>query len=324
VPPFLLFLLPRLLAFAAAPPDTTPGLELVRVLAAAEGGLSDDRFVDAGVGADGTVFALTGNGTIRRFRAGAPLSSWAGPGMDEGRFVRPEALALGRGAYVLESGTLTELDSTGAPTARRRLPFSLAEPVSLAVAPDGMLLVSAVAGNGPAADVFAFCPALDCPVRRFGVVASDSLSGARERTPGLVAVHGDTVVYASLWRYRIVRYVPGSDAPGVLVEGDLLAVSASTADSSHTLGRAGMAPRATGLVPLRGGGFVYSAFFPARGASMLQFLNASGNVVLSAELPIYLRAEGELPNGDLLFLRIIKDEQLVIYRLVGLDLSPTR
>jgi hypothetical protein len=309
-------------ALSAAPVqrDTQPGLAEVRVLASAQGGLTDDRFVDAAAGADGTVFALMGDGTIRRFRGGASQPSWAGPGMEEGRFVRPEALASAPdgGVYVLESGTLTVLDSTGAQRSRTPLPLALGAAASLAVAGDGTLLVSAVPGEGPSADAFAFCPVAECPGRALGPrPAADGAPGAREWAPGYLGVRGDTVFFASRASYRIVRYRPGATAPDTLADGDLLAEAPPAPADSPA--RAGLAPRATGLVPLRGGGFVYTAFFPSRGVSLLHLLNASGAVVLAAELPIYLRVEAELPDGQLVFVRTVRGEQLVTYRLIGVD-----
>jgi hypothetical protein len=306
-----------------APSDTAPHLSLVRVILADPGGMTPEHIVGAVVGAGGAIYVLRGDGSVHRYRNGVLDRTWGGKGTANGKFWNPEGIAAGPSGrlYIFDTplNAISVFDSSGVFLKRTILPVRFSSFVSMAVASDGSILISAFAGDASPGQIFLLCPDVECPVRSLGGLrhTRDSLA-TRFFQGGFLTVAGDTAFFAGLNPFRLQRYDLRTGCATMLARGALLADAESLAFQHLPSGRIRVTtlfPQSTGLVRLPNGDLVYTAFFPDDAHSVMHIFAGNGQLRSTVSIPTLLLVEDVLPNGNLLVLRTAEREELAEYRL---------
>lgn len=315
-----------LLALAQQDPatmaDTTARLVLVEVIMRAEGGLSLDRVVDVAVAGDGTIYALTAQGTITQIDSGTPHRTWGGRGASRGKFRQPQAIAVGPSEtiYVFDGGlnTISVFDSTGTFLQRGIAPMAFVPFYSLDVDSDGRIYIGAFGDEAPGAQIHVLCPDIECHLRSLGELRPTKDPDAqRFFQSGFIDVGKDEVLFAGLNPFRVERYYLKSGDVETLVKGDLLPdaepIAFDRTEEDHfTI--TNWFPQTTGLARMRDGSFVYTAFFPDEARSVLELYDPTGQLKGKSEVPAHMRVEGTLPNGDIVLLRQLGHQEIAVYR----------
>lgn len=308
-------------------PISGPRLELVRILATATGGLTDDRIVDAAIDASDAVYVLWGDRTVRKHRDGLVTRKWGGKGTRDGEFMNPVGLTvdLEEGVIVYDDAVyaVSLFDTAGAFRSRRILPIPIDGFISMASLPGGHLVLSGFPANDriKVGQLYDQCLSARCTPRTLGDErpTKDSLA-LRFFQGGFLAATRNEVFFAGVNPFRIQKYCIADSSVVTISAAPLLADGEPLAFKRFPDGRRTFTnayPQTTGFALLPDGNFVYTAFFPAKASSVFMILNRDGETIALTEVPALISVKGVFPNGDLLMRRNTGKEELAVYRLVS-------
>jgi hypothetical protein len=317
------FTLSLLTALQLAESPGTNQLRLVRTLAAAVPAAANVRIEDAKVLPSDDIVVLYTDSRVAVFRGDSLIRSWGGRGTAPGRFIAPQGIAIGSHGqvYVFDAGlnAISIFDSLGVFLRREILPIALSSYVSLSISNDGDVLVSAYSYETQPAQVYEFCPMLNCFKRSWGQPRAtiDSLA-LRFFQGGVAITQADTLIFVGLNPYRFIKFNLSSGEmikvanDSFLPDGEPLAFK-RLANDRLSINNA--FPRSTGLVRLHDQRFAYTAVFPLEAKTVLRILSPDGELLYESAIPAFLDVRGTLRNGDLMLVRSIRSQEIAIYRL---------
>jgi hypothetical protein len=305
---------------AGQPWVTQVKLREVNVVAVAQ--VQAEQIVDVGVSFTGNVYVLRVDGIVETYQGGSLARTWGGRGAAPGKFMAPEVVEVGpRGrVHVYDRGlnAVTVFDSTGGVVRRAIVPEAFRSVHSIAVDRRGSVYLSGSAGvDRPVAQVYEFCARIDCPARMFGASrqTNDTLAH-RFFQGGMIQVVDDRLWFVGRNPFRLLEIdldtgdevlVSASD---LLPDGEALAFQRLPDDRIRI---SNAYPRSSGLVVLPNQNFIYSAVFPREARSVIQVLGADGSVRAEGWVEGLLRLEGAIEGDQLVMLRRLSRQEVVIY-----------
>jgi len=304
--------------------DSPAALRLTAVPLEARGAMSEDRIIDVAVDHKGLISVLLprrilqfqGTELVREF----PGAWFIGSPSPSDAFI---AAGPAEKLYIFypRDQRVVIIDAEGVVEVEAVIPFRIVPSHSFFVDSSGFIYIGGYSQEYPDGQVHQLCPDIACYIRSFGGMRPTRHREAeRFFQGGFVGVSTDTVYYAGLNPYLLARYAAGTfdtlGIDGVLPDGEEAAFTYD--ESSRQTSITNRFARTTGFVRRRDGGFAYSAFVPEQSGSLIRLLGSGGRIQVEAVVPGAFDFKGELPNGNLVALRMYGRQQVAIYAVEGL------
>lgn len=302
-----------------------PGvLRLTAVPLEARGAMSEDRIIDVAVDHGGLISVLLPR-RILQFQGTELVRELPGewfigsPGPSDAFIAAGPSERL----YIFypRNQRVVIIDAEGVIEAETVIPVRIAPSHSFFVDSSGFIYIGGYSQEYADGQIHQLCPDISCYVRSYGGMRPTQHPEAeRFFQGGFIRVRPDTVYFAGLNPYLLTRQAAGRvdtlGIDGILPDGE---ESAFTYDeSSLQTSITNRFARTTGFVRRRSGGFAYSALVPERSGSLIRLLGSEGRIQVEAVVPGAFDFKGELPNGNLVVLRMYGKQQVAIYAVEGL------